>query len=65
MRRALWLPGIADRDSYDEWSHKGQAGRVTVARKKVQEILASHEAPPLPAATREAMAEVVEAYSRA
>ncbi|MFN2292006.1 MAG: trimethylamine methyltransferase family protein [Anaerolineae bacterium] len=65
MRRALSLPGIADRDSYDEWSHKGQAGRVTVARRKVQEILASHEAPPLPAATREAMTEIVEAYSRA
>lgn len=65
MRRALSLPGIADRDSYDEWAHKGQADRVTVARQKVGEILASHEAPPLPAATREAMADVVAAYSQA
>mgnify|MGYP001059473218 CR=1 FL=1 len=64
MRQALALPRIADRDSYDEWHHKGQLDRVTVARQKVREILASHQAPALPDATRRAMAEVVEAYSR-
>jgi trimethylamine--corrinoid protein Co-methyltransferase len=64
MRQAISLPGIADRDSYDEWASKGKSDRVTAARQKVREILTSHEAPPLPATTREAMAEVVQAYSR-
>jgi trimethylamine---corrinoid protein Co-methyltransferase len=64
MRQALSLPRIADRDSYDEWFHKGQLDRVTVARQKVREILGSHDAPVLSDATREAMGQVVEAYSR-
>jgi trimethylamine---corrinoid protein Co-methyltransferase len=64
MREALSLPGIADRDSYDEWHDKGQADRVTVARQKVRGILDTHQAPALPEAVTQAMAEVVDAYSR-
>jgi trimethylamine--corrinoid protein Co-methyltransferase len=64
MRQALWLPPLSDRDSYDDWERKGQKSRIEVARETVQEILAGHQPPPLPDDVRQAMAEVVTAYSR-
>jgi trimethylamine--corrinoid protein Co-methyltransferase len=63
MRQALSLPLLSDRDSYDEWFQKGQLDRVAVAREKVREILSNHQPPPLPASVRQAMAEIVAAYS--
>lgn len=64
MRSALSLPSLSDRDSYDEWRVKGERSRVEVARRQVQEILASHTPPPLPDGAREAMNRVLDAYSR-
>ena len=64
MRKALSLPRISDRDSYDEWADKGQRSRVEVAREQVRQILAGHEPPPLPGGAREAMDEVLDAYGR-
>jgi trimethylamine--corrinoid protein Co-methyltransferase len=63
MRKALSLPLISDRDSYDEWHRKGQVNRVTAARDKVKEILETHEPPPLSDEVRKSMSEVVAAYS--
>jgi trimethylamine--corrinoid protein Co-methyltransferase len=64
MRRALSLPFISDRDSYDEWYDKGQHSRVAVARQKVREILANHRPPALPEGTQQEMRDIVAAYSR-
>jgi trimethylamine--corrinoid protein Co-methyltransferase len=63
MRKALWLPSLSDRDGYDEWERKGQRDLVEVARDRVREILASHRPADLPEGARQAMAEVVAAYS--
>jgi trimethylamine--corrinoid protein Co-methyltransferase len=64
MRRALSLPLISDRDSYDEWFAKGQIDSRAAARAKVSEILASHKPAPLTEDVRKAMSEVVAVYSR-
>lgn len=64
MRKALSLPLISDRDSYDEWYQKGQIDSVTAARAKVKEILASHQPAPLPDDVRKSMRELVALYSR-
>jgi trimethylamine--corrinoid protein Co-methyltransferase len=64
MRRELSLPLISDRDSYDGWFDAGRLDRVAVARARVRHILASHEPAPLPEAVRQAMSDVVDAYSR-
>jgi trimethylamine--corrinoid protein Co-methyltransferase len=64
MRRALSLPLISDRDSYDGWYDAGRLDRVTIARQKVRQILATHRPFPLPEATRQAMSDVLAAYSR-
>jgi trimethylamine--corrinoid protein Co-methyltransferase len=63
MRKALSLPLISERDSYDDWHKKGQIDRVTAARTKVKEILATHEPAPLSDDVRKSMNEVVAAYS--
>jgi trimethylamine--corrinoid protein Co-methyltransferase len=63
MREALSLPSISDRDSYDIWFQDGQHSRAAKAREQVQEILATHQPPPLSESVREAMKEIVEAYS--
>ncbi|NLF13521.1 MAG: hypothetical protein GX597_17195 [Anaerolineaceae bacterium] len=64
MRRALSLPLISDRDSYDEWFDKGQHNRIEVARQKVREILANHKPPALHEATQLELRDIVAAYSR-
>ncbi|MGD0611379.1 MAG: trimethylamine methyltransferase family protein [Anaerolineales bacterium] len=63
MRKALSLPLISDRDSYDGWVQKGRIDSVSAARAKVKEILASHQPAPLPAEVRREMGKVVAAYS--
>lgn len=63
MRRALSLPSVSDRDSYDDWATKGRKSRVALAREQVGEILANHQPPPLPESVRQQMDDVVAAYS--
>jgi trimethylamine--corrinoid protein Co-methyltransferase len=64
MRKALSLPMVSDRDSYEEWHRKGQSSRVALAREMVRDILTNHQPPPLHGSVREAMSQIVEAYSR-
>ncbi|MFZ5821063.1 MAG: trimethylamine methyltransferase family protein [Chloroflexota bacterium] len=64
MRKALSLPLLSDRDSYDEWYKKGQVGSVAAARAKVKEILASHQPALLPDDVRKSMRELAAAYSK-
>jgi len=64
MRKALSIPLISDRDSYDGWASKGRLDSVSAARAKVREILASHQAPPLPDDVRKEMNKLVAAHSK-
>jgi len=63
MRESLSLPTVSDRDSYDDWYHKGRRSRVEVARDKVQAILATHQPPALPEDVRQEMDAIVARYS--
>ena len=63
MREALSRPLLSDRDTYEEWQHKGARDRVAVAREKVRAILAGHQSPALPEGVRQTMEEIVAAYS--
>jgi trimethylamine--corrinoid protein Co-methyltransferase len=63
MREALWLSMISDRDSYEDWYQKGQLGRVDIARKRVKEILDTHQPTPLSRDARRDMDEVVAAHT--
>jgi len=62
MREALSIPELSDRDSFEEWKRKGQRSRIDVARDRVQDILASHQPPPLPESVVEQMEEIVASY---
>ena len=64
MRKAISLPLMSDRDSYDEWYNKGRIDSVSAARSKVKEILASHQAPPLEEQMHKEMGKLVAAYSK-
>ena len=61
MRGALSLPALSDRDSYEDWYHKGQRSRVDIAREKVEEILRTHRPPQLSKDVIQGMDEVVAA----
>jgi trimethylamine--corrinoid protein Co-methyltransferase len=63
MREALWLSMISDRDSYEDWYQKGQLSRVDIARKRVKEILDTHQPTPLSRDARRDMDEVVAAHT--
>lgn len=63
MRKALSLPMLSDRDSYDDWYRKGKLSRVEVARQQVGKILTKHQPLPLPETVKKELKEVVAAYS--
>jgi trimethylamine--corrinoid protein Co-methyltransferase len=47
FRKELWLPGIAwTRQTWDIWSEEGRQSMVDRVRDEVEQILASHRAPP-------------------
>jgi trimethylamine--corrinoid protein Co-methyltransferase len=63
MRDALWLPAVSDRDSYEDWEKKGRLNQADVARKRVEEILSTHQAAPLSEDVLRDMDDVVAAYT--
>jgi len=63
MRESLSLASLSDRDSYEDWYGKGGRNRIEVARERVEEILATHEPPPLSEDVLEAVGAVVTAYT--
>jgi trimethylamine--corrinoid protein Co-methyltransferase len=64
MRKALSVPSLSDRDSYEEWHKKGARDPVQAACERVREILATHHPPPLAEDVRREMDEIIETYSR-
>jgi len=56
---AQWQPALIDRMRYDRWVEKGRQDMAARANERARQILAEHEAPPLPEAAEEVIAEVV------
>ena len=58
-RWAQWRPALIDRMRYDRWVEKGRQDMTARANERARQILAEHEAPPLPEAAEEMIAEVL------
>ncbi|HUU21096.1 MAG TPA: trimethylamine methyltransferase family protein [Phycisphaerae bacterium] len=48
FRKELWFPKLMDRTRYDSWRAAGSKTLGDRVRERVAEILATHQAPPLP-----------------
>jgi trimethylamine--corrinoid protein Co-methyltransferase len=59
FRTAQWLPKIIDRTRYDSWEKNGAKDMFTRANDRAQEILAEHQAPPLPDDAESVFADVL------
>ena len=59
--REHWLPGILDRDTYETWLAKGQTVEQT-CRHRVEDILAHHQPPPLPAEVEAELERILHRY---
>jgi trimethylamine--corrinoid protein Co-methyltransferase len=64
MRR-LWMPGLFDRRSWDEWTAEGPVEVTDRARERVRALLASHVPAPLPDGIPEELDRIVAEYERA
>jgi trimethylamine--corrinoid protein Co-methyltransferase len=60
MRRELWFPSLIDRSKYSAWQAAGSKTLGDRVRERVAQILASHQAPPLPAPVDRGIQEIVE-----
>jgi trimethylamine--corrinoid protein Co-methyltransferase len=49
FKSEFYFPALFDRDNFDSWQSKGSPQCIETAHKKYQDILASYEAPVLPA----------------
>lgn len=47
-KKEQFLPKVADRSNYSEWVKKGKKTALDYAKKRVEEILATHQPAPLP-----------------
>ncbi len=62
--RDRWYPALIDRHNYDDWLARGGQSMAERAGTRVDEILASHAPPALPAATARALRAIVERAAR-
>ena len=60
--REHWLPGILSRDNYETWQAKGETIEL-ICRRKAQDILRQHRAPPLPAGVEAELERIVRRHS--
>jgi trimethylamine--corrinoid protein Co-methyltransferase len=61
---ALYEPGLAHRGYWEAWEAEGKKGYARVAAERVKEILATHEAPPLPEEVVNEMEQIIEEAKR-
>jgi len=57
-----WIPKISDRRTYDSWLKADAKDIVTVAKEKVEEILATHKPEPIPEDTRKEISQIIKRY---
>jgi trimethylamine--corrinoid protein Co-methyltransferase len=48
FRKELWFPKLLDRDYYQAWKDAGGIGSEERCSRRKEEILATHQAPPVP-----------------
>ena len=68
-REEIWMPSLMDRESWQRWADAGAETMTNRIRQRVQGILSTHQAPPLPEGAKEAIGEVLQSaeasYGRA
>jgi len=55
-----FVPKVADRESYPEWIKKGKKDALTLAKERLEEILATHKPKPLTPEEDKAIDEILE-----
>ena len=60
FRTAQWAPRVIDRNQYDVWVGHRSKDIATRANERAKQILAEHQAPPLPAEAEKVIAEILE-----
>ena len=65
MREVQWRPTLLNRESRENWVAGGELDLAAKARRKALELLARHEVAPLPQATADRAAELVDVFEPA
>jgi len=60
FRSEFWYPNLCDRRNFEEWDMMGRTTMRDRVIARTQDILATHEAPPLKEGTQAAIAQVLE-----
>jgi trimethylamine--corrinoid protein Co-methyltransferase len=60
FREFQWAPSVTDRKRYDLWQASGSKDMFRRANERSQEILATHQVPPLPDRAEVVIGEILE-----
>jgi trimethylamine--corrinoid protein Co-methyltransferase len=60
-RQAIWIPKLLDRDPYEIWEADGSPEILERIRRRVRDILAEHEPPPVAEDVRTSVEEILRA----
>lgn len=58
-RQEVWVPSLMDRTSWESWIDAGAETMTTRIRERVQSILTTHAAPPLPSGVEKRIAAIL------
>ena len=58
-RKEQFIPQVADLEAYPVWVRSGKRDTLTLARERMEEILATHQPKPLTAAEEQAIEEIL------
>ena len=64
LRREFYFPKVADRSQYDTWEREGKRTMDRVLNERVEEIIRTHRAEPIPGTALKAMDEVMRRVDR-
>jgi trimethylamine--corrinoid protein Co-methyltransferase len=65
FKQQLWMPQLFDRRSYEDWKADGSKDMAQRVRERVLEIIDTHQPPPLPKKTIQALATIREEGAKA
>jgi len=63
-REEIWVPSLMDRASWESWSAEGADTMTDRIRRRLDSILSTHQAPPLPAGAADRIAQILESAER-
>jgi len=64
FKEQLWRPQLMERRGYDDWEADGSKDMAQRVRERVLEIIETHQPPPLPDKTLQALAAIREAGAK-